>query len=197
VETDRCYARTRSYERVARSTDSLEEGTATAKRWTPGVVRARVAGAPAFSFDAPSKAVLEGLIAGYQRITGDPVRSPKKRNLVAACYRVHGTDFLPQVARQYGRMGTVTNLLGELRCTAPSSTEAPSGSATEKALGERPDPTAAYPHTGMPCPPEVSLRDGAVIYCEAHRPRFDPSSQRRYDRRSLAAAVPHTGSNQR
>jgi hypothetical protein len=61
---------------------------------------------------------LTRLCEGYTRITGDRVGTPGKRKLVAACYRVHGDDFLQLVAQQFAASGTATNLLGVLR-TSP------------------------------------------------------------------------------
>lgn len=118
----RSYARTRVA--VARSTSTfLEEGasaTRAKKRWSKEETQERCAAGPLFRHLPPDEALLKELVAGYTHITGDPVRTQPKRNLVAACYRVHGDEFLPLVQRLFARNGTSTNLLGELRCLHPA-----------------------------------------------------------------------------
>jgi hypothetical protein len=132
-------------------------------------MRTRMAGAPPFGYPSPDESLVRELIAGYEHITGDAVRRPAKRNLVAACYRVHGDAFLPLVARRFASSGTATNLLGDIRClplTEPA-----------KDLAEtRPGVVAASPH------PRSDLAPG-LTYPADEPPAFDPTSTRRYDRR--------------
>jgi len=47
----------------------------------------------------------------YTTITGDPVRTDKKRRFIATCYRIHGTDFLPYVAVVFRAEKSAQNLL--------------------------------------------------------------------------------------
>jgi hypothetical protein len=142
--------------------------TRATRRWSAEETRARIATAPLFEYPSPDAALLEELVSGYTHLTGDPVRRPKKRNLVATCYRVHGDDFLPLVQRLFTRHGTAVNLLGQIRCLAPSKTGWP---AEEESMDgpARMAPSASEPLLG-------------VIYSEENRPRFDPTSKRRYDR---------------
>lgn len=62
---------------------------------------------------------LDEQVHGYEQITGGRVHRQLQRNLIAACYRVHGDDFLPLVRQWFARTGTTTNLLGELRVLPP------------------------------------------------------------------------------
>ena len=89
---------------------------AAGRRWTKAERDARIAAAPPFSFAPPAPKEIEALIAGHVRIAGDPVRSWGKQNLIATCYRVHGEDTLDVIAERYRVTGTVTNLLGDVRC---------------------------------------------------------------------------------
>ena len=111
----------RSYARVApvRSTSSWKESATATTRWTREETRARVTAGPEFGHPSPDRSQLDDLVAGYEQITSDPVRRPAKRNLIAACYRVHGDDLLPLVREWFEHTGTVTNLLGELRVLPP------------------------------------------------------------------------------
>ena len=117
--TSRTYARggARSDARVASSNSRfLEEGNAATRRWTRDEMGMRLASAPAFRHPRPDEDLLSELVAGYEQITKDPVLRPRKRNLIAACYRVHGAEgFLEGVVRLFSRNGTFINLLGELR----------------------------------------------------------------------------------
>lgn len=74
-------------------------------------------GLPRLAHGKPSNRTLDKLCAGYTAITGDPVFSEAKRNLVAVTYRVHGTNFLPLVQRYFDAAGHCINLLGDLRTT--------------------------------------------------------------------------------
>jgi len=118
----RSYAR--RYARVADSSSSfLEEGataTRVPRRWTAEETRARMAAAPPFRLPRPDEATHDELVRGYEHITGDPVRRGPKRNYVAACFRVHGDNFLPLVERLFSATASATNLLGIIRCLSPS-----------------------------------------------------------------------------
>ncbi|HEV2006689.1 MAG TPA: hypothetical protein VGQ85_08765, partial [Candidatus Limnocylindrales bacterium] len=83
-------------------------------------IRARTAAAPPFRFGRPDEGTLDELVRGYEHITADPVRRPKKRNYLATCFRVHSDDFLPLVQRLFTTTGTATNLLGIIRGLSPS-----------------------------------------------------------------------------
>lgn len=155
------------------STDSLEEG-ASARRWSNAETKMRIEGGPSFGFDPPASELLARLVQYYEAVTGDPVRTRKKRNFVAAAYRVHGSDFVPLLEEEFTRLGTAANLLGVLR-SMPRRNEG----VQEGPPGKAPQTTAAD-HEGPPCPVEQCIAD--VIYCGAHRPRFDPTSRRRWDR---------------
>ena len=129
-----------------------------------------MASAPQFLHPSPDESLFEELVAGYEHITGDAVRRPAKRNLVAACYRVHGDAFLPLVARRFASSGTVTNLLGDIRCLQPTE-------PVREADGLRRDATAA----ALLRPPDLAP---GLTYPADAPPRFDPTSKRRYDRRA-------------
>jgi hypothetical protein len=141
--------------------------------------------------------VLERLVQQYQNVTGDQIRRPKKRNLLAACYRVHGADVIDYIADEFGAQGTAQNLLGIIRSSAPRGTgdvppppDVEARSRQDAYGATRPSPAiAAVPngiagrspdHDGPPCPIEHCLPN--LIYCDDHY-RFDPTSKRRYDRR--------------
>src|SRR5687768_4593935 len=96
-----------SYARVARtSSTSFPEQRANARRWTTAETRSRIGAAARFRFGPPTAAQLEHLVERYQVITGDLIRTRQKRNLFAACYRVHGADLIPIVADEYTLQGT-------------------------------------------------------------------------------------------
>jgi len=97
------------------------------------------------------------------------VRRPKKRHFIAACYRVHGEEFLPLVERLFMAKGSITNLLGEIRRLVPTPTR-----TTE--LEGSPPPLPSVTHASSEPLPRV-------IYSDADRVPFDPASTRRYDRR--------------
>ena len=96
----------------------MKEG-ATARRWSRDALRAHLAHAPTLSEEWLDEEVLSRACEGYTLITGDPVRKPKKRNLVAADYRIHRDDFLPYVREVFEATGTAINLLGILRLSPP------------------------------------------------------------------------------
>jgi hypothetical protein len=190
-----------SYAPVARSSStSFLEERAIARRWTVDEIQARIAEAPTFRFDRPPADLLEGLVQQYQIVTGDQIatRRPNKRNLLAACYRVHGADVIPYIADEFAVRGTAQNLLGIIRSSPPRGTEDVPPPLDHIGTGTDPshvDRTSAQPvapvldrasggptdHDGPPCPIERCLP--GLIYCECHRPVFDPRSRRRYDRR--------------
>jgi hypothetical protein len=167
----RSYARGYARVAVADSTRFLEEGasaTSATRRWSAEETKARVASAPLFEYPPPDESVLGELVAGYTHIAGDPVRTQRKRNLVATCYRVHGDEFLPLVQRLFAKSGTATNLLGQIRCLAPSRT---SWHSEKKTMNET-----------APIAPLASEALPGLIYSAENRPRFDSISKRRYDR---------------
>jgi hypothetical protein len=168
----RSYAR--SYERVAPSTSTSPlEGVATAtKRWTRAETKAHVSEAAEFRYASPDESLLCQLVAGYEEITKDPVRTPAKRNLVATCYRTHGDQFLSIVAEVFDERGTATNLLGIVRTTPPVETGASEPPEIESDVDPVLDEASAT----------ADLLPG-VTYGEHNRPRFDPTSTQRYDRR--------------
>jgi hypothetical protein len=118
----RSYARARVAVAPGDSTSSLRERATATRRLSRVEVERRLPGAPAFPHPRCDGSVLEGQVRGYEQATRDPVRTPKKRNLVAACYRVHGEDFLPLVQEWFSRTGTATNLLFDIRMMAPRAT---------------------------------------------------------------------------
>jgi len=180
-----------SYAPLAHSSSTLFEDRAIAKRWTDAETRSRVSHGPKFRFDRPSAALLDQLVQRYQSITGDQIRRHKKRNLLAACYRVHGADVIPYIADVFTVQGTAQNLLGIIRCASPRGTGALQPLAANDAGGRCDTNTVprvldgaserSPDHDGPPCPIEVCLPD--LIFCQDHFPAFDPTSHRRCDRR--------------
>lgn len=163
------------------------------ERWTRPESEANIASAPRFSQPAPPREQLNALVAGYARITGDLVRGPAKRNLIAACYRVHGEDFLSLVAELFRATGTATNLLGEIRCMSPRvrsaavtaistpSTFTTSGTQTGEPRRVGGLPQRADKVLDCGCPVDGLLP--GLIYCADHRLAFDGRDRRRHDRR--------------
>jgi hypothetical protein len=189
VKDDRPRARVAT--RIARSSSTTfkEEG-ASARRWTPAETRSRVEAGPKFRFDPPSIVLLSQLVNQYRDITGDLIRTPRKRNLLAGCYRVHGADVIPFIRDEFAIRGTAQNLLGVIRCAPPRGEHDRlplPDQLRNPLLGERrsgiDDAATRAPadHDGPPCPVERCLRD--LIYCAGHQPPFDPASRARYDRR--------------
>jgi hypothetical protein len=139
----------------------------------------------------------------YEHVTGDVVRRQAQRNLIAACYRVHGDDLLPLVLETFERTGTAINLLGELRVLRPrqprpaADPDSPTPSDRNRhqtgasVVGgqvrlDQPaqvDPDSAW----CGCPEEV-LRPG-LLYCEDHQPRFGSAPTLRHDRRESNPAA--------
>ena len=95
------------------------------RRWTRAETQAAVKAAHPFRYPSPTEDQLRDICQGYERITGDPVhrhpvqRFDKKANYIAACWRVHGDDFLPLVQHVYDSIGTTLNLLGTIRSYPP------------------------------------------------------------------------------
>jgi hypothetical protein len=141
------------------------------------------------------------------------VRRQAQRNLIAACYRVHGDDFLSLVRETFDRTGTATNLLGELRvlppraggpvtATAPDSTEVMEPDSPTPGDGSHYQTGASgvCGHAGPDQPnqidadsawcgcPEEELRPN-VLYCAVHRPKFGSFPKLRYDRRESNTAA--------
>jgi hypothetical protein len=167
------------------------------RRWTKAELDARIAAAPPFSFGPPTPERLEALVAGYVRLTGDPVGRSAKRNFLAACFRMHGEDTLGVIAERYRVTGTITNLLGAVRClprrTRPTTNAAP-GAAPLSPIAiqvvSAPRRVPAMDRTVLlaqapfdcGCPLERLLPD--LVYCRDHVPAFDGRDERRHDRRA-------------
>ena len=154
------------------------------RRWTNAERTLRIGVAPEFGFAPPPMETLEHLIRGYTDITSDTVATVRKRNLVAACYRVHGEDFLVLVEELFRVGGTATNLLGEIRCMAPRLEVrrpvpplAEPATPAARAPGAKPSEDLA-----LGCGCCVAMLLPGLIYCEAHRPPFNGRETRRYDR---------------
>jgi hypothetical protein len=173
----------------------LRSSAIATRRWTREETRERASSGPAFVRPSPDRSQLGDLVRGYEQITGAVVRSHGQRNLIAACYRVHGDDFLALVREWFDRIGA-TNLLGELRALPPrergpfARTDSESGAFSEDPA-EEPQPTMASPVGERPncadaesswcgCP-EDDLRPG-LLYCEFHY-RSGYAANLRLDRR--------------
>jgi hypothetical protein len=119
--------------RVASSstTDSSpsSESAIARRRYTAEEVRALVATAPPFVVGRLDEDELTRICAEYERITGDRARTTKKRGFLAASYRVHGRDFLPFVRERFAATGTATNLLLDIRRSAPRTPQAATDNA--------------------------------------------------------------------
>lgn len=179
------------------STASFEEGRATyrgasatdhratATRWTRDQLANRVAESPEFVYDSPSPEHLTELVRAYERITRDPVRSLRKRNLIASAYRVRGPSLLDFIANGFAAQGSATNLLGLARTTT-ARFDRPAHRSTARSTPApiRDSSTGVQDHDGLPCPDGLCLP--SVIYCAHHCPPFDGKSRRRYDRRRTA-----------
>jgi hypothetical protein len=142
------------------------------RRWTTAERDKRIASAPEFGHRPPGSDEFLSIVDGYVGITGDPVRTRRKRNLIAACYRVHGDDFLPIVQELFWENGSATNLLGEIRCLPPRMPGGDTAEAREPGMSRRP----------LYCGCSVTLLLPNLIYCGAHRPPFDGDDRRRHDR---------------
>ena len=185
-----------------------------ARRWSSEELDRRIAAGPPFRYDPPAPALLDGLVRRYGEITGDPLRPerPAKRNLVAACYRVHGDDVLLYIADEFRRTGTAINLLGALRCSPPRRGVGADGADRARPApmpaadrgrtrvadgaegivtalldgvvkGQRRDAVDAIDACPGDCGCDEADLLAGLIYCAAHRPRFDLKSHRRFDRR--------------
>ncbi len=163
-----------------------------ARRWTRAQVADRIADAPGLEHGWIEGAELDALCEAYTAITGDPVRTGRKKQLVAAVSRVHGADTLAYIEEVFRATGTATNLLGLLRTVDP-----------------RPKPVPVHPHPGgttrggdLPATSPVTSAaarvdpaswDGCrclldrlgqdLIYCADHRPAFGSVGSARHDRR--------------
>ncbi len=98
---------------------------ATARRWTAEELKQRLAAAPSYEYASPSPEQLAELRRGYTAITGDSIsevfrRPPRKLNLLAACYRVHGDETLCFITDEFKATRTAVNLLGRVRCSDPN-----------------------------------------------------------------------------
>ena len=146
---------------------------------------ARVAAAPLFAYDPPSADLLLNLARSYHEISGELIRTRSQRNLLAAGHRMHGPDLVPFLQAEHAARGSTMNLLGIVRCSPRRD--------HESANGDSPAPPAETEarvisvleyepacHDGPPCSVHVCL--AALIYCADHRPTFDPTATRRYDR---------------
>jgi hypothetical protein len=205
VSESRSYASARVAVARGDSTTSLSEGAIATRRWTKEETLVRLANGPEFPHPRLTPAELDDQVRGYEQITGDLVRFPKKRNLLAACYRVHGDDFLPLVRETFEHTGTATNLLGELRVRSPrqggpvsaaelnpttlmepdSPTPADGGQRGASGVSGqlRPNGPSSVDTDSAWCGcPEAELRPG-LLYCAAHRPEFGSAPKHRYDRR--------------
>ena len=209
MDQSRIYAHARVAVAPGDSTSSRERATAT-RRWTREETRARVAAGPEFPHPSPTPSGLDYQVRAYEQMTCDKVRTQAKRNLLAACYRLHGDDFLSLVRETFDRTGTATNLLGELRVLpprqvaevspdVPDSTDVVEPGGTIEQLGPelrpgeepvRGDATRlaiAGPNSvdvdsaWCGCPEKDLLPD--LLYCAPHRPKFGSFPKRRYDRR--------------
>ncbi len=80
----------------------------------------RLQSAPPFRYRPPSDRELDELIAAYEAISGRP-SSRHVVDLLATCWRVHGTATVERLKILHGELGTVTNLLAELRLRQPSA----------------------------------------------------------------------------
>jgi hypothetical protein len=131
---------------------------------------------PEFPHPSPSGPQLDDLVRGYEQLTGDLVRTQRKRNLIATCHRVHGDEFLPLVRETFVRTGTATNLLGELRGLSPRShaQDVVPDSATE--VTSQADTDSAW----CGCPEEALSPE--LLYCSSHY-RYGYASKLRLDRR--------------
>jgi hypothetical protein len=199
----RSYARARVAVAPVGSTSSWNEGASATRRWTKEETRARAVAGPRFRFPSPDRVTLDALVAGYEQITTIKVLRPRPRNLIAACYRVHGDDFLGLVREFFMLTGTADNLLGHIRELQPraaspgdpeqgaaypvlqamaegsESPESPGGAGG----GNQADADSAW----CGCS-EDALRPG-VLYCDSHRPVFGSMPRRQYDRKPCNPAA--------
>jgi hypothetical protein len=179
------------------STSSLRESATATRRWTREETRAKATSGPEFTHPSPDRPLLDELVRGYEQITGTSVRRPGQRNLIAACYRVHGDDFLRLVREWFERNGTTVNLLGELRVLPQRLQDLLHDDDEPRVvvghLSRQPLPLPAQSGADQPSQadsesawcgcPEEDLRPD-LLYCTFHRPVYQSAPTRRYDRRS-------------
>ena len=171
-----------------------------ARRLSQAELTARISAAPSFVADRVQGDELDQMCAGYEAITGVRITTQKKRAFVAAVYRTLGSDFLRSVKDRFSETGTETNLLADLRSgrvadTRAVDTELNSGPAAEdRQEPEAPrraplslDPKEADETEETQCRGDCGCAEAdllaGLIFCATHRPLFDPTSRRRYDRR--------------
>jgi hypothetical protein len=145
----------------------------------------RIKGAPRFVEGRVSEDRLDAIVEAYGEITAVTTRSRAKRNLIAACYRIHVDTFLDLVRKRMNETGTETNLLAYLRSlpaiqVAPD--ERPVARASSVAGPPMGPPRGAPPESAGAGSPGEDLLPG-LTYGAHDRPPFDPTSKRRYDRR--------------
>jgi len=143
LSNPRSYARARVAVAPVGSTSSLRGGATATRRWSREETKIRATAGPKFLFPRPTPPELDELIREYEQTTGDRVRTNPKRNFLAACYRIHGDDFLPLARETFGSTGTVTNLLGLLRETPPRDTQARLDRTTQSPKANPPTETDA------------------------------------------------------
>lgn len=169
-----------------------------ARRLSQAELAARISAAPSFVADRVPGDELDQMCAGYEAITGVRITTHRKRAFVAAVYRTLGSHFLRAVNDRFSETGTETNLLADLRSgrvasTRAVDTELNSAPSTE-GREDREAPRRARPDPKKADATEETTRRGdcgcaeadllpGLIFCAAHRPPFDPTSRRRYDRR--------------
>jgi hypothetical protein len=171
-----------------------------ARRLSQAELAARILAAPSFVADRVPGDELDQMCAGYEAITGVRITTQKKRAFVAAVYRTLGSHFLRAVKDRFSETGTETNLLADLRSGRVADTRAVEAELNSALSTEdrqdpdaprrapvSPDPKEADATEETPCwgdcgCAEADLLPG-LIFCAAHRPPFDPTSRRRYDRR--------------
>jgi hypothetical protein len=129
--------------------------------------------APLFRHPSPDPSLLRELIEGYEHLTGDAVNHPRKRNFIAACYRVHGAAFLPLVMRLFESTGTAINLLGQIRLLAPQDRPATDAHVVEPEPTEPQTRAAAGPVTD---PAASAARPGPVAHGSGRRDSRGPAN---------------------
>jgi hypothetical protein len=138
-----------------------------------------MAAAPPFRFERPDEAILDELVGGYVQITDDPVTRAPKRNLIAACYRVHGENFLPLVLRLFTTTRTATNLLGVIRCLTPIEAVRLLGAASADGLDDE-ETGGADDREGwlpdLPSSTEGQPDDDPASTHRADQPRSNPGT---------------------
>ena len=140
-------ARVASSSRSTSDSSPLRKGADATSRWTSADLRSRLPSAPTFSADWLDDHQLTAICAAYEQITGVAIRTPKKRNLVAAAARVHGEDFIRLIQARFAETGTERDLLGYLRTSPLRAAEAVAPVAASRAESAQPSPpTAARPY---------------------------------------------------